>query len=330
MRGLLVRRRQEFYVVEIDGERPKEAEWLAKWLRPEVSLWVSVGLSHAVQFDGVVREGKFASLIEAISYEFASLARWASGLVIIDGESDLMRKSVQGVKAKVEEVSLSEIKEYKVEPWLTRFSTGELNFSFDHAEPREIGLQILMMMRLMEYLGLEIESDLRGLVMPVGRSGVFEGRLGAILIDSTYNAHVISMQSMLMMMRQMKTQKKKWLVLGDMVEQGSIEEMEHRKLGELVVKVGADFVVLVGKRAGRWTAETLREAKVNFVAVSEVREALEVIKQKMTGNEVIMFKGSQYLEWLVGKLLADRKNLVKLARREPAAVKRRLKRGLDE
>jgi len=31
-RGLFLRRKEEFYVVEIDGERPHEAEFLAKWL----------------------------------------------------------------------------------------------------------------------------------------------------------------------------------------------------------------------------------------------------------------------------------------------------------
>ena len=43
--------KEKFYVVEIDGERPHEAEFLAKWLKPEVTIWVSVGLSHAAQFE---------------------------------------------------------------------------------------------------------------------------------------------------------------------------------------------------------------------------------------------------------------------------------------
>lgn len=326
--------RPEFYVVEIDGERPKEAEWLAKWLRPEVTLWVSVGLSHAVQFDAVVREGEFGSLEEAISHEFASLARWAGKLVLIDGESELMRRSVAGIEAEVGEVRLAEVKKYRVEPFGTEFvvgsGKGKKIFRFDHAEPREIGLQILMMMRLMEYLGREVGSDLAGLVMPPGRSGVFWGERGVILVDSTYNAHVISMQSMLLMMKEMKTEKRKWLVIGDMVEQGSIEAEEHRKLGELIAEVGADFVMLVGRRVGKWTAEVLRERGQEFVVVGEVREGLLKLRERMTGEEVILFKGSQYLEWMVGKLLANREEMRRLPRREVAAVRRRMRRGLDE
>ena len=49
--SLWFKHKQEFYVVEIDGERPKETEFLARWLKPEVTLWVSVGRTHAVYFD---------------------------------------------------------------------------------------------------------------------------------------------------------------------------------------------------------------------------------------------------------------------------------------
>ena len=54
IRSLYYRHQGEFYFVEIDGERPHEAEFLAKWLQPEVTLWVSLGRSHAVQFEKVV------------------------------------------------------------------------------------------------------------------------------------------------------------------------------------------------------------------------------------------------------------------------------------
>ena len=51
IRAIYYRRTGEFYVVEIDGERPRETEFLASWLKPEITLWVSFGLSHAVQFE---------------------------------------------------------------------------------------------------------------------------------------------------------------------------------------------------------------------------------------------------------------------------------------
>ena len=88
-RGLFHRNKQPFYVVEIDGERPHEAEFLAEWLKPEVTIWVSIGLSHAIQFEKVVEEGKFSSLSEAITAEFANLPQNTSKRVYIDADSNL-------------------------------------------------------------------------------------------------------------------------------------------------------------------------------------------------------------------------------------------------
>lgn len=41
IRALYYHRSGEFYVVAIDSERPREAEFLANWLKPEVTLWLS-------------------------------------------------------------------------------------------------------------------------------------------------------------------------------------------------------------------------------------------------------------------------------------------------
>ena len=51
IRAFTYRHREKFYIVECDGERPHEAEFIAKWLKPEVSLWVSLGRSHAVFYE---------------------------------------------------------------------------------------------------------------------------------------------------------------------------------------------------------------------------------------------------------------------------------------
>ena len=38
-RSIFYKHTEEFYIVEIDGERPLEAGFLAKWLKPEMTLW---------------------------------------------------------------------------------------------------------------------------------------------------------------------------------------------------------------------------------------------------------------------------------------------------
>ena len=331
MRGLTFSRSEKFYVVEIDGERPHEAEFLAKWLKPEVVMWVSFGMSHAVQFEEVVKAGKFADVKEAILHEFGSLARAAKKLVLIDGDSEEMKQAIEGVSAKIEKVDVSELNKYKVTPKETVFeikTDGEIkNFVFDHAEPRDVLVQILMMQRVMKYLKMKIKCDLAGMRMAPGRSSVFNGKNGTTLIDSTYNAHMISMESVLKMATEIKA-KRKILVIGDIVEQGKIEGDEHTRLAEVIFEVGAKKVVLVGRRVRKWTAPSLRKMGVRPEVFDDVRGAAKWLNRNMEPGDLVVFKGSQYLEWAVEQLLSDENDARFLARREAAAVKRRERRGL--
>lgn len=331
VRGLTFSRSEKFYIVEIDGERPHEAEFLAKWLRPEVVMWVSFGMSHAVQFEEVVKAGKFADVKEAILHEFGSLARAAKKLVLIDGDSEEMKQATEGVSAKIEKVDVSELNKYKVTPKETVFeikTDGETkNFVFDHAEPRDVLVQILMMQRVMKYLKMEIKCDLAGMRMAPGRSSVFDGKNGTILIDSTYNAHMISMESVLKMATEIKA-KRKILVIGDIVEQGKIEGDEHTRLAEVIARVGAEKIVLVGRRVRKWTAPSLRKIGVQPEVFDDVRGATKWLNRNIEPGDLVVFKGSQYLEWAVEQLLLDENDARFLARREAAAVKRRERRGL--
>ena len=139
-------------MVEIDGERPHEAEFLAKWLKPEVTIWVSIGLSHAVQFEKVVESGEYKDVGEAITAEFANLPANTSKRVYIDADSKLMVKATEGITAKVIPIEKSKIKKYVVYPDSTDFTYGDTTFHFDHPEPKDVAFNLFVLQDLMKYL----------------------------------------------------------------------------------------------------------------------------------------------------------------------------------
>lgn len=328
VKSIFKRRKEKFYVVEIDGERPHEAEFLAKWLKPEVTVWVSIGLSHAVQFEKEVEEGRFDSLGEAITAEFATLPQNTQKMVYIDADSALMRSATKGIKAKVVPVKKTEIKKYVVYPDSTDFTYGDTTFHFNHPEPKDIAFNLLVLKDLMHYLKVPFKADLSGVRMAPGRSSFFKGKKGINIVDSSYNAHLISVASILDMAKRMHAEHK-WLVIGDIVDQGSITGEEHRKLAKLIAEVDAEKVVLVGRRTKKYTAPELKQLGVSAVATLDPKKALDYIEKHITGKETLIFKGSQYLEWVIEKLLADPEDAKKLCRREKAAVNRRKSWGLD-
>ncbi len=328
VRALTARHKEEFYVVEIDGERPHETEFLARWLRPEVTLWVSFGLSHAVQFEREVAEGKFPSLDAAIAHEFSTLPAFTTQRVYIDADSKPMREAAKGIQAEVIALSKKQLKRYNVYPTRTDFVFESASFHFAQPQPKDLAIQLVMLEDLVKYLRIPLRTDFSNMPVPPGRSSHFRGKKGIDIIDSSYNAHLISAQSILEMMRNMKTGHK-WLVIGDIVDQGGIEGEEHRKLANLVADVSPEMVILVGRRTKEYTAPRLKELGIPACTTLDPKKALKYIEKHITGEETILFKGSQYLEWIIEQLLEDPADAAKLPRREPAAVKRRQKWGLE-
>ena len=168
-KGLFRHPKQKFYVVECDGERPNEAKFLAEWLKPEVTIWVSIGLSHAVQFEKVVEEGKFKDLSEAITTEFANFPFNTSKIVYIDADSKLMREACEGIKAKVIPIKKSQMKKYVVYPDTTDFTYGDTTFHFNTPQPKDIAFNLFVLSDLMKYLKLKFNPDFSDLHVEPGR-----------------------------------------------------------------------------------------------------------------------------------------------------------------
>ncbi|MBQ2660262.1 hypothetical protein IJF86_02515 [Candidatus Saccharibacteria bacterium] len=328
IRGLFYTHKEKFYVVEIDGDRPDGARKLAEWLKPELTIWVSLGRSHVCHFDDAVKAGKFETVEDAITSEFASLAKNTQKIVYIDADEPMMVEATKNLDVKVVEFKKSDMKKYLIYPNSTDFSAGATTFHFNQPEPRELSIQLLMLKSLCEYLKIDLKTDFSNLKIAPGRSTFLKGKNGLEIIDSSYNAHLSSMKSILNMAKSLHASHK-WLIIGDIVEAGSIEAEEHRSLADLIAEVEAEEVILVGPRTKKYTAPRLKELGISPKTTLDPKKALEYIEKNSHGRETLIFKGSQYLEWIIEKLLENPEDAKLLPRRDPAARKRRAKRGLN-
>lgn len=321
------RHHEKFYIVECDGERPHEAEFVAKWLKPEVSLWVSLGRSHAVFYEKEVASGHFANIDEAIAHEFATIPENTKKLVIIDGDNETIREKCAELKAEVIAVEKKQLKSYEVYPDHATFVVGRHKFEFCEPMPRDVTTQLLMLDKLMDYLGEKVTTDLSNFRMPPARSNFLKGKNGIKIIDSSYNAHIISMTTILDMVKELHAPHK-WLVIGDIIDQGNLEGEEHKKLAKLLLDTKAEKIVMIGRRTKKYTAP-LMKGKCDFESFDKPQQALKYLEEHLTGKETVIFKGSQYLEWIVEKLLENPDDVEKLARQDAAHKKRRASWGLN-
>jgi len=124
---------------------------------------------------------------------------------------------------------------------------------------------------------------------------------------------------------------KKWVVLGDMLEQGEYEKEEHEKLADILQKNKYEKIILVGPRVSKFTYPRLIEDTKNtgdIVHFDLPTDALTYIEANINGGETILFKGARFLEGIIEKLLIDKKDINKLCRREKVWQDRRKKWGL--
>lgn len=324
--------KEKIYVVEADCDRPGEDKFissLSAFLKPEVTLWVSVSRTHTMNFDQVVKEGKFQSVEEAIAYEFGHFVKRATKLVVVNGDSDLIESQLKFAKAQVIQVYLKDLTSYQISETGTQFKFGNRIVKLKSLLPPTAYYSIKMTLELLNYLKMEAKS-FENFSPPPGRSTLFEGVKNTTLIDSSYNANLESMATVLEMYK-VFPQKPKWAVIGDMLELGEEEQIEHEKLGKLISETDLDRLVLMGPRVSQYTYPKVKEIvgdKYPLVTFTTPVETLAYLQEEIKGGETILFKGARFLEGVIENLLLDRSQKKDLARREEIWEKRRKGWGL--
>ena len=323
--------KENIYVVEADCDRPGEGDFLSSLLKPEVVIWMSSARTHSQNFDRLVTEKTHKNVDEAIAQEFGYFVERATQLVIANIDNELIKKQLKRASAKCVEISEGpDLERYEVTAHHSHFRIREEDFSVRFLLPQESFYSLEAVSRLVHYLDMELDTHFLKLNLPPGRSSILKGIKGTTIIDSTYNANLASVAAVLGMVAKLPSEKK-WLVLGDLIEQGQEESEEHEKLAELVVAQDFQGIILVGPRLTEHTYPLLRthtEKEGTLLAFINPKEALDFLEKNLKGGEVLIFKGARFLEGIIEHLLENKEDVAKLCRQEPVWQARRKQWGL--
>ncbi|MCL5113690.1 MAG: Mur ligase family protein [Patescibacteria group bacterium] len=321
---------EKLYVVEADCDRPNEGKFLATLLKPEVTLWTNSTRTHSMNFDSLVKSGKFKTVEEAISHQFGYFLEHTSKLVMVNGDSEIIKKELPRTKAKIVSVAIKDLANYKVSLSGTEFKTREKTFKLKYLLPMENFYSLEMCLGLLSYLEISEDESFGKFILPPGRSSLFDGIKKTKIVDSSYNANLDSMTVVLDMFDKIPSGNK-WTILGDMLEQGKSEKEEHEKLAGIIAKMKLERIILMGPRVSEYTYPRLKKllgdkAKIEKFLIP--KEVLDYLKLNLKGNELLLFKGARFLEGVVENLLLDKSNSKYLCRREKVWQKRRRDWGL--
>lgn len=140
------------------------------------------------------------------------------------------------------------------------------------------------------------------------RMQTFTTASGVVVVNDAYNANPSSMRAAVETLATMRVPGRRIAVLGDMAELGSLSELAHFEIGELVGRSEIDSLLTVGPRAGRIAdgakAEGMDAADVRRFESAE--EAATALRSTVREGDAVLVKASRVmgLERVVERMVA--------------------------
>jgi UDP-N-acetylmuramoyl-tripeptide--D-alanyl-D-alanine ligase len=160
------------------------------------------------------------------------------------------------------------------------------------------------------YMGVSLEDIANGLasarISPM-RMEAFTSAGGVTVINDAYNASPTSMRAALRALLDITVPGRRIAVLGDMAELGSLTELAHFELGEVVGRCGIDVLVTVGEKAAR-IADGARAGGFDpdrIHRLSAPEEAAALVSKIASSRDAVLVKASRVmgLETIVETLM---------------------------
>ncbi|MDP1709296.1 MAG: cyanophycin synthetase, partial [Candidatus Komeilibacteria bacterium] len=156
---------------------------------------------------------------------------------------------------------------------------------------------------------VDVAEALGKIAPQAGRMRILPGIKHTLIIDDTYNASPIAMEAALAAVAQLDGEAKKYAVLGDMLELGSLTESEHQKIGKLVAKLEFNVLITVGEKS-RDIARAAKKFGLSEDYIFEFEhpeQAGRFIQDRLEQGDIILVKGSRgmHLEKVVKEIMAE-------------------------
>ncbi len=268
--------------------------------QPHVGIVTIIGPVH------LERAGTLERIVEAKTELIEGLPPGPEGVAILNFDDERVRGMAQATQARVFYYGLSP----EADLWadhIEGFGLDGIRFRLHYGD-ETLYVKIPLLGRhsvhtalratavgLVE--GLSWQEILEGLREPSAqlRLVAVPGPAGATILDDTYNASPASTIAALNLLDELDGRK--IAILGDMLELGNYEREGHQKVGMRALEV-ADVLITVGQRGAIIGRTALRWGMpADRVHIFEENAAaIALLQELVTGNDVILVKGSRAMQ----------------------------------
>ena len=297
-------RETKFYLAEYDVANLLATYLFKIWLRPQICLWVSLSPAHLEFFDKKSKKTGYEAF-DILAKEFAKIVYSAHQQIFALASNKKMRRHLEGCATPINWLK-DDLVGYDVNLRKTTFIfKDDTVFTFKQPMPLAMAQSLILAKALLRFLDIKSKTAVKWL-SPPGRNTLLKGYKGCYLIDSTYNAQLESVEATFKMFQHLKFKGDKWLVCGDMIEQGKATIPFHRELARMILEIKPNRIFLIGSRIGEHTYPLLKKDYPQIFWQPKIdANFLDILKQEITGSEIILFKGAGFLDIIVEALLKN-------------------------
>jgi UDP-N-acetylmuramoyl-tripeptide--D-alanyl-D-alanine ligase len=286
---LRLERTHQAAVVELGINHPGEMERLSEIARPDVALVTRIGEAHLEFFRDRRHLAREKMMIAAHLRE--------GGKRILNANDTLLRTNVENVMTFG--LKLGQVKALDLESQGlgTRFeltaqgetASVELHMPGAHnvanataavAAGLSLGIPFRKLAQRLTYF--RSQAPMRMEIKNLG---------GILFVNDAYNASPTSMEAALLTFDRMQGPKRKWAVLGDMLELGEFSPETHYRIVKRALDSSIDRLVLVGPRMTQAFASLDRPAKAQ--AFADANEARAYLRRSSEKGDAVLLKASR-------------------------------------
>jgi len=281
-------------IFEMAMSAPGEMKVLANIVEPDLAICTGIGTAHLAQLgsqDAIAREKR--DITSAFNGQQSFLIPES------DAHAGLLSEQVNGNVVRFGEKSCEGFKSWKALPdggQQLDFLTGCAVLPLSGAHIRSDFFAVLQASRL---LGIPDDKTFRGVASfkpAFGRGQVSVGRCRVVL--DCYNANPESMAASIHAFAENVASGRKVLVLGDMLELGTVSRAQHEAIGDLALSIKPDVLLFFGSEMAaaykavltRGVAQTKVLHAVDFGSLSAQAAAT------IQAGDTVLLKASRGME----------------------------------
>ena len=284
----------EYAVIEMGMSHAGEIDRLARAARPDVGIITCIGVSH------IGNLGSQENICKAKLEICNGLPEGAP--LVLNYDDPFLRKAALPAHVRPVWFSLSD-ENADVCALSIRQETDGMSFVLEDQEHGTFVVNIPAMGRhnvanaLAAYcaatrLGCDAKRVIRGLsnFEQTGRRQKVVDSEGVTVIEDCYNANPDSMKAALAMFKDFPC-KRRFALLGDMLELGDLSRKAHEELGRLAAESGLYCLITYGEQAKR-TAVVAAAKGVKTLHADSYREAADALLSRVQPGDAVLVKAS--------------------------------------